>query len=43
MICNCLFARHFTIPSQAKPAFLIDGRTGNGIMSPLLALITRQL
>jgi hypothetical protein len=32
-----------SIPSQAKPAFLIDGRTGNGIMSPLLALITRQL
>jgi len=31
------------VPSQAEPAFLIDGRAGNAIMSPLLALNTRQL
>jgi len=42
-VATLIFASHSGSPSRAEPAFLIDGRAGNAIMSPLLALNTRQL
>jgi len=42
-LATLIFASHSGSPSWAEPAFLIDGRAGNAIMAPLLALNTRQL